>query len=197
MSEPAISEQASFRDLIRRVQAGDPQAARELVRGYEWAIRLQVRVCLTQPDLRRLLDSMDIVQLVWASFFPGAAAGQFELEDPKKLLNLLITLARHKLLDQAKGLRRKRRGGGHAADSTPAEGELVDPHPGHEQATDQRDFLQEFRKNLSGQEQYLWDQRLLGRSWVDLAAELGADPDALRIRFNRALEQVSRQMKLA
>jgi hypothetical protein len=77
-----MAEDASFRELIRRVQGGDAQAARELVRAYEWAIRLQVRVRLTQPDLRRLLDSMDIVQLVWASFFPRAAAGEFELEDP-------------------------------------------------------------------------------------------------------------------
>jgi RNA polymerase sigma-70 factor (ECF subfamily) len=190
-----MSEDASFRDLIRRVQAGDPQAARELVRGYEWAIRLQVRVRLTQPELRRQLDSMDIVQLVWASFFPRAAAGQFELEDPKKLLNLLITLAHHKLLDQAKNLRRKRRGGDRTAGGIPAEGEPVDPRPGPEQVADEHDFLQEFRQRLSAQEQYLWDQRLLGRSWVELAAELGADPDALRIQFNRALERVARQMK--
>jgi RNA polymerase sigma-70 factor (ECF subfamily) len=190
-----MSEDATFRDLIRRLRAGDPQAARELVRGYEWAIRLQVRVRLTQPNLRRLLDSMDVVQLVWASFFPRAAAGEFELDDPKKLLNLLITLAHHKLLDQAKNLRRKKRGDGQVVDGIPAEGEPVDPHPSPEQVADERDFLQEFRQRLAASEQYLWDQRLLGRSWVELAAELGADRDVLRIQFNRGLERVTRQMK--
>jgi RNA polymerase sigma-70 factor (ECF subfamily) len=190
-----MSEDASFRDLIRRVRAGDPQAARQLVRGYEWAIRLQVRVRLTHPNLRRLLDSMDVVQLVWTSFFPRAAAGQFELDDPKKLLHLLITLAHHKLLDQAKNLCRKRRGDGQVAGGIPAESEPVDPHPGPEQVADERDFLQEFRQRLAASEQYLWDQRLLGRSWVELAAELGADPDVLRIQFNRGLERVTRQLK--
>src|SRR6516162_1834884 len=76
---PPMPEDTSFRELMARVRAGDPHAALQLVRDYEWAIRLQVRVRLTQPDLRRLLDSLDVVQLVWASFFPRAAVGEFEL----------------------------------------------------------------------------------------------------------------------
>jgi DNA-directed RNA polymerase specialized sigma24 family protein len=190
-----MPEDASFRDLMRKVQAGDPQAALEVVRSYEWAIRLQVRVRLSQPDLRRLLDSMDIVQLVWASFFPRAVAGQYELDDPKKLLNLLITLAQHKLFDQARHLRRKRRGEGQVVGGLPVEGEPVDPHPGPAQVADRRDFLQRFRNSLAPPEQSLWDQRLLGRSWVEIAAELGTDPDVLRIQFNRAVERVTRQLK--
>jgi DNA-directed RNA polymerase specialized sigma24 family protein len=189
-----MSEEVPFRDLMRRVRAGDAQAAVELVRAYEWAIRLQVRVRLTQPDLRRLLDSMDIVQLVWASFFPRAADGQYDLEDPTKLLSLLITLARNKLLDRAKNLRRKRRGEGRVVGGISAEAEPVDPRPGPEQIADKRDFMQEFRKHLSAHEQSLWDQRLLGRSWVEIAAERGTDPDVLRIQFNRALERATGQM---
>jgi DNA-directed RNA polymerase specialized sigma24 family protein len=190
-----MAEDPSFRDLMRKVQAGDPQAALEVVRSYEWAIRLQVRVRLSQPDLRRLLDSMDIVQLVWASFFPRAVAGQYEFDDPKKLLNLLITLAQHKLLDQARHLRRKRRGEGQVVGGLPAEGEPVDPHPGPAQVADQRDFLKRFRDRLPPPEQALWDHRLLGRSWVEIAAELGTDPDVLRIQFNRAVERVTRELK--
>jgi DNA-directed RNA polymerase specialized sigma24 family protein len=189
-----VSENAPFRDLMRRLRAGDPRAALELVRGYEWAIRLQVRVRLTEPDLRRLLDSMDVVQLVWASFFPRAAAGQYELEDPKKLLNLLITLAHNKLLDAAKNLRRKRRGDGQVVGGIPDAGEPVDPHPGPAEVADERDFVQEFRKRLSASERHLWDQRLLGRSWVEIAADTGADADVLRIQFHRALERIARQM---
>jgi DNA-directed RNA polymerase specialized sigma24 family protein len=192
-----VAEEASFRDLMRRVQAGDPQAALELVRQYEWAIRLQVRVRLTQPDLRRLLDSMDIVQRVWASFFPGVIAGQYELEDPKKLLNLLITLAHHKLQDEAKHLRRQRRGGGQVVGGAIEENAAVDPHPGPAQEADQRDFLRAFRQRLSASEQGIWDQRLQGRSWVEIAAGLGADADVVRIQFNRAVERVTRQLKPA
>jgi DNA-directed RNA polymerase specialized sigma24 family protein len=190
-----MSENVPFRELMRRVRAGDAEAAVELVRTYESAIRLQVRVRLTQPDLRRLLDSMDIVQLVWASFFSRAAEGQYELEDPKKLLNLLITLAHHKLLDRARNLRRKRRGDGRVVGGIPTQGEPADPRPGPDEVAGERDFLHELRKHLSAQEQSLWDERLLGWSWVEIAAARGMDPDVVRIRFNRALERASGQMK--
>jgi DNA-directed RNA polymerase specialized sigma24 family protein len=190
-----MSEDAPFRELMRRVQAGDPQAALEVVRAYEWAVRLQVRVRLTEPDLRRLLDSMDIVQLVWASFFPRAVAGQYELDDPHKLLNLLITLAHHKLLDQAKHLRRKRRGDGQVVGGLPAHSEPLDPSPGPAQVADERDYLQQFRQRLSAAEQVIWDQRLLGRSWVEIAAAHGTDPDVLRIQFHRMVDRVTQQLQ--
>jgi RNA polymerase sigma-70 factor (ECF subfamily) len=189
-----MPEDASFRNLMHRVRTGDPQAALELVRGYEWAIRLHVRVRLTKPDLRRLVDSMDIVQLVWASFFPRAAA-RYDLDDPKKLLNLLITLAHNKLVDEARNLRRKRRGAGQLVFDLRANGDPIDPRPGPEQVVDEHDFLQEFRKRLLAPEQSLWDQRLRGRSWVEIAADLGTNPDVLRIRFRRTLQRVARQMK--
>jgi hypothetical protein len=48
-----MPEDAPFRERMRRVRAGDPEAAPELVRGHEWAIRLQVRARRTEPDLRR------------------------------------------------------------------------------------------------------------------------------------------------
>jgi DNA-directed RNA polymerase specialized sigma24 family protein len=73
--------------------------------------------------------------------------------------------------------------------------EPVDPHPGPEQVADQRDFMEEFRKRLSPQEQQLWEQRLQGRSWAEIATELGTDKDVLRIQFNRAVERVTQQLK--
>jgi DNA-directed RNA polymerase specialized sigma24 family protein len=190
-----MAEDVSFREFMHRIQAGDPEAALELVRNYEWAIRLQVRVRLTQPDLRRLLDSMDIVQRVWVSFFPRVVAGQYEVEDPKKLLNLLITLAHNKLLDEAKHLRRKRRGKGKVVDDGGAHHEPIDPRPGPVQVVDVRDFVQEFRKRLSEPDQALWDERLQGQSWAEIAAARDADPDVLRIKFHRVIARVSRQMQ--
>src|SRR5262245_23610315 len=55
----------SFDELMRRVRAGDEQAAADLVRRYEPAIRRAVRVRLRDPQLRRLLDSIDICQSVF------------------------------------------------------------------------------------------------------------------------------------
>src|SRR4029079_15059120 len=90
----------SFELLIRRVRDGDQQAAAELVRRYEPAIRRAARVRLMDTRLNRLLDSMDICQSVMASFFVRTALGQFQLETPDQLLKLLATMARNKLAGQ-------------------------------------------------------------------------------------------------
>src|SRR5262249_56282939 len=54
------------------------------------------------PRLRRLFESVDICQSVFASFFVRAALGQYELETPAQLLRLLATIARNKLASQAR-----------------------------------------------------------------------------------------------
>src|SRR5262245_29921470 len=98
-----------FPVLVRRVSAGEPEAAAELVRRYEPAIRRAARVRLVYTRLNRLLDSMDICQSVMASFFVRAALGQYELETPEQLLKLLATMTRNKLANQVKGHRAIRR----------------------------------------------------------------------------------------
>src|SRR3954469_15990843 len=99
MSSDAGDE--GFALLIRRVRDGDQQAAAELVRRYEPAIRRAARVRLVDSRLGRLLDSMDICQSVMASFFVRAALGQYEVETSDQLLRLLGSMARNKLANQA------------------------------------------------------------------------------------------------
>src|SRR5438045_6758201 len=96
-----MPEQELFAELIRRVRAGDEEAAAELVRRYEPAIRRVVRVHLRDSRLRRLLDSTDVCQSVLATFFVRANLGQYELDTPTDLLKLLATIARHKVISQA------------------------------------------------------------------------------------------------
>src|SRR4051794_3415460 len=96
-----MSDDQSFRDLIRGVRGRDEQAAAELVRRYEPAIRAAVRVRLSDPGLRRLLDSVDVCQSVLANFFVRAAAGQFDLDRSEQLLKLLVTMARNRLTSEA------------------------------------------------------------------------------------------------
>src|SRR5437588_3431578 len=104
-----MANEESFHTLIRRVRAGDGEAAAQLVRDYEAEIRRAVRVRLTDPRLHRILDSVDVCQSVLANFFVRAAAGQFDLERPEQLLKLLVTMARNKLVDQARKQQAQRR----------------------------------------------------------------------------------------
>ena len=83
-----------FAEFIRRVRSGDERAAAELVERYGPAIRRAVRVRLRDPRLQRLIESVDICQSVFASFFVRTALGQYDLESPDQLLKLLATIAR-------------------------------------------------------------------------------------------------------
>ena len=55
-----MADDPSFRDLVRRVRAGHVDPAAELVRRYEPALRIAVRVRMNNPQLRPVLDSVDV-----------------------------------------------------------------------------------------------------------------------------------------
>ncbi|MBC8354995.1 MAG: hypothetical protein H8E66_23705 [Planctomycetes bacterium] len=64
----------SFDALITRVRRGDERAAEELILRYESDLRVIARVRLTDPRLRRMMDSMDICQSITANFFNRAVS---------------------------------------------------------------------------------------------------------------------------
>jgi hypothetical protein len=70
-------EHPSFAEFLRRIRAGDQQAAADLVRRYEPAIRLEVRRRLNDPSLYPVLESMDVCQSVLLSFLAGRGTGRF------------------------------------------------------------------------------------------------------------------------
>jgi RNA polymerase sigma-70 factor (ECF subfamily) len=186
----------SFPELIKRVRAGEEAAAAELVRLYEPAIRRAVRVRLVDARLERLFDSMDICQSVLASFFVRAAAGQYDLERPQQLVNLLVTMARNKVADQARKEAAQCRDSRRVAEGTLEEHQLVDTGSSPSERVGGQELYQEFRKRLSDQERQLADRRALGRDWADIAAEMHDSPEALRKRLTRAIDRVVRELGL-
>ena len=79
------------------------------MRDYEPEIRRAVRIHLHDSPLQRQLDSVDICQSVLANFFVRAAAGQFDLTQPEKVIGLLVTMARNKPTDKARAHKGARR----------------------------------------------------------------------------------------
>jgi RNA polymerase sigma-70 factor (ECF subfamily) len=191
-----MAEDASFRDLLERVRARDEQAAAELVRRFEPAIRVAVRVRLTDPRLRRQFDSMDICQSVLANFFVRAASGQFELERSEQLVNLLVTMARNRLINEAAKHRAARRDQRRVQAGEVDQAALADSEPTPSVVVANRELLDEARNRLTEEERRIADQRALGRAWADIAAETREKPDALRMRFARALDRIAQELGL-
>ena len=88
---------SSFMDLMARVRGGEEQAACDLLHLYEPYVRRVVRVKLTDPALRRQMDSMDVCQSVLGDFFVRVALGQFDINTPNDLIALLAEMVRNKV----------------------------------------------------------------------------------------------------
>jgi RNA polymerase sigma-70 factor (ECF subfamily) len=195
-SDPDNTEAAQFSDLIRRIRAGEEQAAAELVRRYEPAIRRVVRVHLRDPRLRRVLDSMDVCQSVLATFFVRANLGQYELDSPESLLKLLATIARNKLSNQANRQQAARRDLRRDQVLSDRDALLEDPRsdPGEQAAA--RELLEKVRERLSDDERRLAEQRGRGDSWAEIAAANAGTPEGVRKKLARAVERAMRELGL-
>src|SRR5213079_2626380 len=117
-------------------------------RRYEPAIRRAVRFRLTDPRLRRTCDSMDVCQSVLLSFFVRAASGQYDLDTPEQLLRLLTTMARNKLLNQARQEHAARRDNRLVTDDV-ADHDVAETAPGPSQQVEARDLLEKVRSRLT------------------------------------------------
>jgi RNA polymerase sigma-70 factor (ECF subfamily) len=90
-------EEASFDDLMRRVRAGDPEAAGEMYERYGHHIRRIVRSRLHRR-LRKQYDSLDFVQSVWAVFIQIPPERR-QFDTPDDLVGFLARLACNKIVD--------------------------------------------------------------------------------------------------
>jgi RNA polymerase sigma factor (sigma-70 family) len=185
--------------LLRRVRAGDQEAAAALTRQVEPELRKAVRLRLAGLRLERFLDPTDVCQSVLTSLFSGIAAGRFALDEPKQLLKLLATMARNQVRDEARKHRARRRDRRRTEDASAEHclAGVLDAGPTPSKIVGGQELVQEIYRRLSPGERYLAEQRVLGRTWAALGAELNESPEALRKRLARAVREVSRQLGLA
>jgi RNA polymerase sigma-70 factor (ECF subfamily) len=92
-----VNDAAEFARLMAGLRAGDAAAIAEIARRYGPALRAVVRRHL-HPDLRPRLDSIDVVQDVWASFV-AIPADRLTFRDPSALVAYLKTVAFHRVVD--------------------------------------------------------------------------------------------------
>ena len=138
---------------------------------------------------------MDVCQSVLLSFFVRAASGQYDLDSPEQLLRLLTTMARNKLLNQARLQHAARR------DSRLVSGDVADqevaaagPSPGRQ--AEARELLQEVHRRLAPDVLRLVELRNLGHDWNSIAAAVGGSAAALRQKLHRALARLSAEFGL-
>ena len=92
------TENKSFRGLLNEVRNGSQDAAWELVETYGPHVHRYVRRIMVRT-LRSKFDSLDFVQIMWASLFrePEKLAG---FDQPEEFIAYLVTLAKNKVFNE-------------------------------------------------------------------------------------------------
>jgi RNA polymerase sigma-70 factor (ECF subfamily) len=183
---PSASANLDFRALVERFRGGDQEAAAELLRRYEPQVRRFIRMRLTDPQLRRVVNSSDIFQSVFLSCLVKLREGYYDPQEPGELLRLLATIAVHKIIDKANQAanRRAERGGAALLDGLAEDGQSPSA------ALALRELLEKVAELLTEEELRLARLRAEGRTWAEVAEEVEGEPEALRKRLERALRRV-------
>jgi RNA polymerase sigma-70 factor (ECF subfamily) len=88
-------ENRRFQSLLRQLQAGSHEAAKELAETYAEHVLRSVRARFPRK-LKPQFDSIDFVQLVWKSVFTQPAK-LANVRDPDHFVRILAGMARHKV----------------------------------------------------------------------------------------------------
>jgi RNA polymerase sigma factor (sigma-70 family) len=190
------NDDTSFVEFLLRIRARDDEAAAELLRRYEPALRMEIRQRLRDARLRRLLEPADLCQSVLKSFFVRVGAGQFELDSPKRLLALLRTMARNKVVSQVRKQQAQRRDMHREVSLGSGRLSAVSLDPSASRLAMGREALEAFRVRLSTIERRMVDLRSQGFQWDEIAREIGGTSQARRKQLARAVDRVAQEIGL-
>lgn len=186
---PRVDDEAIFKSLLTRFQAGEVAAGDELWSRYQEEIRRSVRARLRHPALRRAVDSLDICQTVARRLCQHIH--EYPFKTPADFRRLVGTMVRNRVNEIAR----------HAIklNSFPTEGNGTIEQLEDDASTDQtiaEEIWNRARPLLSDDEWRLVQLRIVeGRPWKEIAAFLGENEDALQQRLKRALARVREELE--
>jgi len=189
-----VTDDSPFLQLMQQLRVGDEKAALELHGLYAEQLQRIVRVRLTQPALRRQMDSIDICQSVFADFFVRAAMGQYDPRSPAELLRLLAAMARHRLIYHAKKQKAARRDVRRVEGGAIEDFALAGAGGTASQIISARELLQQCQQRLNEEERSLLEMRRAGRGWDEIGLAVGKSGEAVRKQFGRTMKRVSDEL---
>lgn len=193
-----MSDPSETMVLLQRWHAGDGEALAHLVRRDQAWIEGVVRRRLG-PELRQRLESADIIQEAMVQALRGGP--RFLLADRDQFRALLAKLVENILRMQLRGMRRQRRDVRReqpledsrvlldltASATSPSQAAARSESAGWLQLG--IELLEEEDRELIRMRQYE------GREFAAIGAEMGIQPDAARMRFQRALGRLAQVVR--
>lgn len=173
---------SEFHQLIERISAGSEEAIWEFIETYGPHIQRVVRRRLNH-NMRAKFDSIDFVQMVWASFFSDLHKIA-EMRNPNELIMFLAKMAQNKVAEETR--RRLKLQRYNVNRERPLmDSDLTDPQsirrydtPSHHLIAKER--LQQITNGSSRRDRRIVSMRLNGATYKEIALELGLHERTVR-----------------
>ncbi|MGE0755587.1 MAG: RNA polymerase sigma factor [Pirellulaceae bacterium] len=182
-------EDSDFRRALERVCSGSEEAIWDFIDEYGPHIQRVVRLRLHQ-NLRAKFDSIDFVQMVWASLFADLQKIK-GMRDPDELILYLVAMARNKVIEETRRRMKFARYNVSKEQSLDpeamAEVPSVSPHDTPSQHLIAKERLQKMM-GTSPRDRRILEMRLKGATYVQIAK-------AMRMH-ERTIRQIVGDMQL-
>lgn len=179
-------------DLLERWRrTGDQAAANQLYNRFaESLCRLAERHM--DQRLQQRVGGDDVIQSAFRTFFRRTAEGQYSLDDPGSVWNLLVTITLNKVRRQGERHRAGKRDIGveRSLDSSRIHPEALSRDPSPEHAVTMIDELRNLFDVLSESERELIRLELEGYTSAEIAERLGCSRWTVRRVHNRVFERM-------
>jgi DNA-directed RNA polymerase specialized sigma24 family protein len=190
-----MSGESAFLELIRRLRGGDQQAVKELISKYTPLLTRTALVRLRNTALQRVLGASDVVQAVFLSFCIRVQLGQYELNGPQDLFNLLMKMTHNKLTAQKRHheaeCRDLKRNGRDAAEVP-----VASTGPTPSEAIVMKELMAMARHRMSDEEWQLGELHKQGLEWGQIAERMGGTAEGRRKQLERAVKRVGTELNL-
>jgi RNA polymerase sigma factor (sigma-70 family) len=186
---PGARRMSRLQELLRRIRAGDEEAAAEFFRMYEPHVRRVVRARLRIAGMRRVSDSSDLCQVVLASFLVGSAVGRYDIADTDAMKKLLARIAANRVIDLVRKPEFRRpvvSVGGSGAEGVQAVARGSSPAS----QIALQELIQKADQLLSDSERPIAELRKEGLGWEEIGQRLGKSADAVRKSLDRAARRI-------
>lgn len=185
--------------LLARFRAGDVRAAEEIYNRYAQRLLGAARRRLSRRLAARI-DAEDVVQSAYRSFFRRASGGDYELQRGGDLWRLLVRIVLHKLLKQVEHHTAAKRS---VRREVAAESQLLQAlqlacrQPSAEQTVALADELAQVLSLLSEVERSMFEMRLQGCEYQEIALETARSERTVRRFFSRLKQLLNERFAAA
>src|SRR5579871_5626241 len=170
---------AGFQKFLEILRSGDPEAVDRLLSDVDPVLRRAIRLRLCNPQTRRIVDTADILQSLLKDFLEQKGTDQAAVS-ARRLRAYLTAAARYKTASKVRKERRR------IADLDDV-AEPISPEPSSSQRVEDQDLINAIRSRLDEESRRLFDLSQQGRTWRQIAQEVGGHRDSLRIQLRRSI----------